>query len=449
MLPTLFLPRNIFLGIVKGYCYTTTFLEKYILRLTYEVRGQEHLPKNGAYIVAAKHQSAYETLKLHLLFNDPAVVLKKELLKIPLWGKYLAKSDVIAIDRSSPKLAIKSIQDGARHVAAQGRPIVIFPQGTRVETHISAKEKPYKIGIVRMQKATNLPIIPMALNTGVFYPRKKWCKTPGRVIFEFMPAIAPSDNAHDILKKIQMTVEEKTSLLMEEGQQNRPSKPNVRTLLLSFIILLCTIYTLIWFASAHITKQAITNFLSDIKETPTIIDFKVLPPQVTGFPGKMYLSLPTQTIKTMRENITIEFIHAQSWPMMGMPIDIQTGTITLSQQRWEKPLSFEKLNAQLIFKNDVLTIKHASLVANTTQGHVSGQVNFNVSPYPAINLDLGLENFAPFLIELTQRKIVKPKAAMFTSIALKALEKDGVVRTTLTSNKHKIYLGPIKILELP
>jgi len=132
LLPTLFLPRNIFLGVVKGYCYTTTFLEKYILRLTYEVRGQEHLPKNGAYIVAAKHQSAYETLKLHLLFNDPAVVLKKELLKIPLWGKYLAKSDVIAIDRSSPKFAIKSIQDGARHVAAQGRYSAIFIGSTKV-----------------------------------------------------------------------------------------------------------------------------------------------------------------------------------------------------------------------------------------------------------------------------------------------------------------------------
>ena len=450
LLPTLFLPRNVFLGVVIGFCRSTAFLEKYILGLTYEIRGQEHLPSSGAYIVAAKHQSAYETLKLHLLFNDPAVVLKKELLRIPLWGKYLAKSDVIAIDRSSPKIAIKSIQDGAKHVAEQGRPIVIFPQGTRVAMHISAKEKPYKVGIVRMQDATALPIIPMALNTGVFYPRQKWCKKPGRVIFEFMPPIMPSDNASDTLKKIEMNVEEKASHLMEEGIKSIPNKPRTTKVLAALILLLCIAYTVIWFGAAHFTKKAITNVLNDIAKAPSITKFQVTPPKVTGFPGKMHLSLPTQTLKTTaHEEITIGFIHAQSWPMMGMPIDIQTGAISIAQPRWSQPLDFDSLNAQIIFRNDVLTIKHATLIAKKTQGHVSGQVDFNASPYPVINLDLGLENFESFLTELTQRKIIKAKAAMFTAVALKALEKDGMVRTTFTSDKHKLYLGPIKIAELP
>ena len=450
LLPTLFLPRSIFLGVVTGFCRSTAFLEKYILGLTYEIRGQKHLPSNGAYIVAAKHQSAYETLKLHLLFNDPAVVLKKELLKIPLWGKYLAKSDVIAIDRSSPKIAIKSIQDGAKHVAAQGRPIVIFPQGTRVATHMSAKEKPYKIGIVRMQDATALPIIPMALNTGVFYPRQKWCKKPGRVIFEFMPPIMPSDNTSDILKQIEMTVEEKASHLMEEGIRSIPSKPKATKIITTLIILLCIAYTVLWFGAAYFTKKAITDVLNDIEATPSITDFQVTPPTITGFPGKMHLSLPAQIIKTTaHEEITVDFIHAQSWPMIGMPIDIQTGAISIAQSRWIKPLSFDSLDAQIIFKNDILTIKHATLIAKKTQGHVSGQVSFNTPSYPAINLNLGLENFESFLTELTQRKIVKAKAAMFTAMALKTLEKDGMVRTTLTSDKHKLYLGPIKIMELP
>ena len=450
LLPTLFLPRNIFLGVVTGFCRSTAFLEKYILGLTYEIRGQEHLPISGSYIVAAKHQSAYETLKLHLLFHDPAVVLKKELLKIPLWGKYLAKSDVIAIDRSSPKAAIKSIQDGAKHIAAQGRPIVIFPQGTRVATHISAKDKPYKIGIIRMQDATALPIIPMALNTGVFYPRQKWCKKPGRVIFEFMPPIMPSDNRSETLKKIEMSVETKSSLLMEEGIKSIPSKPKAIKMLAALILILCIAYTVIWFGAAHFTKKAITGFLNDIAKNPSITQFQISPPKITGFPMKMHLSLPAQTLKTTaHEEITIEFIHAQSWPMMGVPIDIQTGTISIAQSRWSQPLAFDSLDAQIIFKNDILTIKHATLIAKQTQGHVSGQVDFNASPYPVINLGLGLENFESFLTELTQRKIVKPKAAMFAAVALKSLEKDGMVRTTLTSDKHKIYLGPIKIAELP
>ena len=179
LLPTLVLPRKYYMAVVYGFVYTTVFLEKYILGLTYEIRGKEHLPEKGSYIVAAKHQSAYETFKLHILFKDPAIVLKKELLKIPLWGKYLEKSDVIAIDRSTPKMAIKSIQEGAKHVKEQNRPIVIFPQGTRVSTETTTKEKPYKIGIIRIQEATNLPIIPMALNSGVFYPKHKWCKKTG------------------------------------------------------------------------------------------------------------------------------------------------------------------------------------------------------------------------------------------------------------------------------
>ncbi len=223
LLPTLILPRKAYFAVVHGFVHTTAFLEKYILGLTYEIRGQEHLPKDSAYIVAAKHQSAYETFKLHILFKDPAIVLKKELLKIPLWGRYLAKSDVIAIDRSSPKIAIKSIQDGARRVAAQGRQIIIFPQGTRVHAEVSAQQKPYKIGVVRIQEATQLPIIPLAMNTGIFYRKHSWCKKPGRVVFEFLPPIAPGDNASDILKSIEMQVEEKTSQLMEEGRKSHSS----------------------------------------------------------------------------------------------------------------------------------------------------------------------------------------------------------------------------------
>ena len=168
------------MAVVHGFAFTTAILEKYILGLTYEVRGQEHLPEQGSYIIAAKHQSSYETFKLHTLFGDPAIVLKKELLRIPLWGMYLKKSDVIAIDRSSPKTAIKSIKDGAQHVKEQGRPIIIFPQGTRVSIDTTAQEKPYKIGIMRLQEATNLPIIPMAINTGYFQPKHKWCKKPGK-----------------------------------------------------------------------------------------------------------------------------------------------------------------------------------------------------------------------------------------------------------------------------
>ncbi|MCD8497757.1 MAG: 1-acyl-sn-glycerol-3-phosphate acyltransferase [Alphaproteobacteria bacterium] len=119
-LPMLFLPRIWFLWVVRTWLALNTALERIIMGLSYEVRGLENLPEDGSFIVAAKHQSAYETLKLHVLFEDPAVVLKKELLSIPLWGGFLKKSDVIAIDRSSREQAMNSIIEGAKRMSEQG-----------------------------------------------------------------------------------------------------------------------------------------------------------------------------------------------------------------------------------------------------------------------------------------------------------------------------------------
>jgi len=219
-IPTFFFPRPLFIKAVKAYLRSIAFLERTILNLHYEVKGLEHLPKDSAYIVAAKHQSAYETLKLHLLFNDPAVILKHELLNIPFWGQYLKKADVIAIDRSSPDAAIQSIQSGAQRMKAQKRPIIIFPQGTRVRPNQTAKDKPYKVGIARIQEATDLPIIPLALNAGTFWPRNSWGKTPGTITFEFLPPIASGMERSKLIAHIEETVETHSNALM-----NAATKP--------------------------------------------------------------------------------------------------------------------------------------------------------------------------------------------------------------------------------
>ncbi len=216
-LPGLLLPKKQAMAIVALFVNTVHILEKYILGLDYEVRGMEHLPKEGAYIVAAKHMSPYETFKLNILFDDPAIVLKRELLRIPLWGAFLAKIDPIAIDRSAGKQAMQQIIDGALHVKAQGRPMVIFPQGTRVWPHETPKDKPYKAGIARMQEATELPIIPLALNTGAFWPRHSWIKKPGKVVFEFLPPIMPGKSTAALLAALEETLETHSLALMENN----------------------------------------------------------------------------------------------------------------------------------------------------------------------------------------------------------------------------------------
>lgn len=220
LIPALFMPRNILLKGIKLYANIVTLIEKYILGLTYEIRGLEHQPKSGTYIVAAKHQSAYETLKLFHLFGDPTIVLKKELLRLPLFGMFLKKLGVIAIDRKNKESAINAIIDGAKRMQEHGRPIIIFPQGTRVAVNSTAKEKPYKGGIIKMYEHANLPIIPMALNSGLFWARNSFIKKPGKVIFEFLSPVEPGLPNKQVMKALEDRLEEKSIALANEATNN-------------------------------------------------------------------------------------------------------------------------------------------------------------------------------------------------------------------------------------
>lgn len=448
LLPTLILPRRFFMGVVHGFVWSNFLLEKYILGLTYEVRGAENLPTEGAYIVASKHQSAYETLKLHLLFKDPAVVLKKELLRIPLWGWYLAKSDVIAIDRSTPKSAIKSIQKGAQRMAAQGRAIIIFPQGTRVSTEATIKERPYKIGVVRMQDATGLPIVPMALNTGIFSARHSWIKKPGRVIFDFLPPVMPSDNASETLKFIEMSVEERTHRLMEEGRASIPSKGSKKALIVLPVILFAA-YSAYWFYAANLTQHAIIRFMAQLQEDPTFEQTQLSPPHASGFPFKLKLDFGAQMLRTYDGTLEISHLRAQGWPILGLPIEVESGPVTVSTPRWPQKVNFDRFSGVFTYKNDVLDIAHAGLQRGDFKSGISGAINFHTKPYPDLDLTLTLKNHAAYLMELVRKKIIKEKPAMFAGAVLSALQKDGVVTTTITRQNNVIYLGPLRIAELP
>lgn len=215
--PAVILPRPICMWIAVFHLKVIYFLERHILNLNYEIRGAENLPKEGSFLVAAKHQSTYETLKLHFIFNDPAIILKRELLFIPVWGWFLARTNPIAINRSDRKKASKQIIEGAQRIMQEGRPIIIFPQGTRVRIDEDSKEKPYKIGIARMQEATGLAIIPMATNTGKFWPRNTWVKQSGTVVFEFLPPVTKDDRRpEEVIKHLEKIIETKSQDLLSE-----------------------------------------------------------------------------------------------------------------------------------------------------------------------------------------------------------------------------------------
>lgn len=152
------------------------------------IEGREHIP-NTASIFAAKHQSAWETLYLWRLLGNPAFILKKELLQIPVFGWYLWRSRPIAIDRSSGKQAMRQVIEQGKARLSAGRHIVIFPEGTRTKP---ATTKPYKKGVFALAEATQAPVVPVALNAGVLWPRNSFCKFPGTITLAFLPPIAPA-----------------------------------------------------------------------------------------------------------------------------------------------------------------------------------------------------------------------------------------------------------------
>lgn len=207
----LFLTRRGMIEVVRWYMRTLCWIERAVLGLRYEVKGLEHLPKDGPVLIGAKHQSMWETMKLHLIFDDPAIVLKRELLWLPLWGWYAAKAKMIPVNRGKRGAAIASLLEGARRMREQGREIIIFPQGTRVAP---GTYRPYKVGIGILYEELGLPLVPMALNSGMFWGRRTFIKRPGTITIEFLPPIPPGLPKETALFELEARLEEATDRLV-------------------------------------------------------------------------------------------------------------------------------------------------------------------------------------------------------------------------------------------
>lgn len=191
---------------LRGLCVA----ERVILGLRYRVVGLENLPP-GPVLVAAKHQSAWETLKLHLLFDRPAVIVKQELLRVPLWGWFAARMDVIAVDRQAGAKAMRGMVDRAKQHAARGWPVVIFPQGTR--TH-PGEYRRYLPGVAGLYTELGLPLIPLALNAGVFWGRDRWHRRAGTITIEILPPIPPGLDRRAMMAQLEETLEAATDRLV-------------------------------------------------------------------------------------------------------------------------------------------------------------------------------------------------------------------------------------------
>ncbi len=207
----LFVPRPKFLKYLIQYERGLDWLERRVLGLHYRIEGI--LPAGPA-LIAMKHQSTWETMKLHLLFHDPAIVLKKELLDLPLWGRYVTLLDLIPIDRAAGSEAMRRMIEVAQRAKGNGRAIVIFPQGTRVPP---GESRPYKGGVIRLYTATGLPIIPVALDSGLFWPKKPFRQRGGTITLKVLEPIQPGLDPKDALKLLEERMEAASNQLLERA----------------------------------------------------------------------------------------------------------------------------------------------------------------------------------------------------------------------------------------
>ena len=214
-LPTILLPYAFLHGVLRRYASSTLWFLRVVCGTEVEWRGREKLP-TGPYIVACKHQSLWETFALFMLLPDPTYVLKRELMWLPLFGWLATKARMIPIDRGSHAKALAGMIAAARREAARGRQIVIFPEGTR---RPPGAKPHYLPGVAFLYAELGLPCVPIALNSGLFWPRRSLRRYPGTVLAEVLDPIPPGLDKREFLTRLRSATEEATARLVAEGPQ--------------------------------------------------------------------------------------------------------------------------------------------------------------------------------------------------------------------------------------
>lgn len=209
-------PYKIVSNYVKLWGVFTRFGLRLFCNIKFEARGLENLPKNRPIIVACKHQSAFETTALfYSLLPYPVYALKADLDKIPLWRALSQKAGALSVERSKGSAALKVMVTQAQKFIRQGRSIIIFPEGTRTQAQSEGRYLP---GVYALTQSFNdVPLIPAAINSGIFWPSKQPIQQSGTIILEFLPALAPDLPRKAFMDQLKSDIETATRKLEQEA----------------------------------------------------------------------------------------------------------------------------------------------------------------------------------------------------------------------------------------
>ena len=213
-LPTFFLPYRAIVAVAKSWGRVNLVLLRVVAGIDCEVRGREKMPK-GPIIVASKHQSAWETFALLPLIDNPVFILKRELQWIPIFGWLTIKGRMVPVDRGGGSQALAAMVGRARIELADNRQLIIFPEGTR---RPAGAEPRYKVGVAHLYAAAGVPCVPIALNSGLFWPRRSLRRFPGTVVAEILDPIPPGLGKDAFFARLQNDIETATARLIAEGQ---------------------------------------------------------------------------------------------------------------------------------------------------------------------------------------------------------------------------------------
>lgn len=214
-------PRSWAMVGLSAHGSTCVWLLEIIVGTRLEVRGQDKLPR-GAVLVASKHQSAWDTFALVPLLHDPAIIMKRELMWIPFYGWFSAKFKMIFVRREAGPSALRRMASDAMERAEAGRQVLIFPEGTRREP---GAEPAYKPGALFLYERFGIPCVPLALNSGLFWPRRSLKRYPGTIIVEFLDPIPPGLPRKEFSKRLEQAIESASDALIVEAANSANPPP--------------------------------------------------------------------------------------------------------------------------------------------------------------------------------------------------------------------------------
>ncbi len=216
---TFVLPRYYIIQVIRFWGTSTAWLFKVIVGGTVEFRGKENIPEGGI-IMASKHQSAWETAALLPLVKDPVYIFKRELQHIPFFGWCSIKAGMIPINRGQKSKALKQMLKRAKEEIADDRQIIIYPEGTRRPVD---SEPQYKFGITSIYQILKVPCVPVALNSGLFWPRRSFMRYPGKMIVQILPPIEPGLKGQEFFDTLTEQIESTSNALLAEArEEDRP-----------------------------------------------------------------------------------------------------------------------------------------------------------------------------------------------------------------------------------